>query len=102
MNSREAAAYEESLQEVLDASVLDTGPGGDASLKDSPSLVGDAALLDHTEVEPSTRRKRKRTDEETCVPVLFFLILIHYHPSLISFLGHQVKYKTKTICFECV
>lgn len=71
LNSREAAAYEESFKELLEASALEAMPNGDAPApKDRATSVAskqeEPTIEETIEVvpTPTTKKKRKRADDE--------------------------------------
>ena len=72
MNSRAADAYDESLKDVIEASVLEAQAQQQASARvRSPSAIASPAQED--DVPPPSKttttaaKKRKRTDDDACV-----------------------------------
>lgn len=71
MNSRDAA-YEESIQALLDATAAEALPGGQSSAaKDEPG----EAEEELAEIGPGGRRKRKRASEEAGCVIYEFVAL---------------------------
>ena len=74
MNSRDAA-YEESIQELLESTAAEAGNANEDTNKDKAGSVArseEAYEEVVIEIGPGGRKKRKRTEEETYVaPSLF-------------------------------
>ena len=71
MNSRAADAYDESLKDVIEASVLEAQAQQQASARvRSPSAIASPAQEDDAPPPSKTTtaaKKRKRTDDDACV-----------------------------------
>ncbi|THH10661.1 hypothetical protein EW145_g1173 [Phellinidium pouzarii] len=64
MNSRDAA-YEESIQKLLDATAAEAGPGGDNTIKDrAESIAKTDDVFEDADFGPGARKKRKRAEDE--------------------------------------